>query len=262
MVGADLKNLVNEAALMAARRNHSRVALNDFTDALEKIVLGTERRIVMSQEEKERTAFHESGHAVLGMLQEGADPVRKISIVPRGRALGVTLQSPDADKYSYRVDYLRGKIIGMLGGRAAEEVVFGNVSTGAENDMVQATNLARNMVGRWGMSDAIGPVTVFDERSVDAFGRPQVSEATMELVDAEVRRIIDECYVAAVEQLKQFRGKLDALTEALLDKETLEEQEAYEVAEIDRPAKAARISPTDEPVEEIDVDRDPESVGS
>jgi cell division protease FtsH len=237
MVGADLQNLVNEAALMAARRNHDKVMLGDFTDALEKIVLGTERRIMMSQAEKERTAFHESGHALLGMLQEGADPVRKISIVPRGRALGVTFQSPDADKYSYGSDYLRGKIIGMLGGRAAEEVVYGNVSTGAENDMMQATGLARNMVGRWGMSDAIGPVTVFDERTVDAFGRPQVSESTMELVDTEVRRIIDECYVAAVDQLKQHRDRLEALTQALLVNETLEESEAYEIAGVKRPAK-------------------------
>jgi cell division protease FtsH len=238
MVGADLQNLVNEAALMAARRDHDKVMLGDFTDALEKIVLGTERRIMMSQEEKERTAFHESGHALLGMLQEGADPVRKISIIPRGRALGVTFQSPDADKYSYGTEYLRGKIIGMLGGRAAEEVVYGNVSTGAESDMVQATGLARNMVGRWGMSEAIGPVTVFDERTVDAFGRPQVSESTMELVDTEIRRIIDECYIAALEQLKQHRDQLDALTEALLVKETLEEADAYEVAGIERPARA------------------------
>ncbi|HSJ28677.1 MAG TPA: ATP-dependent zinc metalloprotease FtsH [Acidimicrobiia bacterium] len=234
MVGADLANLVNEAALMAARRSHERVMLNDFSDALEKIVLGTERRIMMSQEEKTRTAYHESGHALLGMLQPGADPVRKISIIPRGRALGVTLQSPDADKYSYGVDYLRGKIIGMLGGRAAEQVIFGNVSTGAENDMVQATGLARSMVGRWGMSERIGPVTIFDERTVDALGKPLVSEATLELVDSEIRVIIDECYDAAVKQLHHHRDQLEALTAALLDKETLEEAEAYEVAGIER----------------------------
>ena len=237
MVGADLANLVNEAALMAARRNHERVQLNDFTDALEKIILGTERRIMMSQEEKERTAYHESGHALLGMLQPGADPVRKISIVPRGRALGVTLQAPESDKYSYAEVYLKGKIIGMLGGRAAEEIVYGVVSTGAENDMVQATTMARNMVGRWGMSEAIGPVTVFDDRSVDAFGRPQVSEHTMRLVDEEVRRIIEECYAAAVDQLEKHRDQLDDLTAALLDKETLEESEAYEVAGIERTAE-------------------------
>ena len=234
MVGADLANLVNEAALMAARRSHEKVMLNDFTDALEKIVLGTERRIMMSQEEKTRTAYHESGHAVLGMLQPGADPVRKISIIPRGRALGVTLQSPDADKYSYGADYLRGKIIGMLGGRAAEEIIYGDVSTGAENDMVQATGLARSMVGRWGMSERIGPVSIFDDRTVDAFGRPMVSEATLELVDSEIRSIIDECYDAAVKQLHENRDRLEALTEALLDKETLEEAEAYEIAGIGR----------------------------
>jgi cell division protease FtsH len=234
MVGADLANLVNEAALMAARRSHENVMLNDFTDALEKIVLGTERRIMMSQDEKTRTAYHESGHALLGMLQPGADPVRKISIIPRGRALGVTLQSPDADKYSYAADYLRGKIIGMLGGRAAEQIIYGNVSTGAENDMVQATGLARSMVGRWGMSERIGPVSIFDDRTVDAFGRPMVSEATLELVDTEIRSIIDECYDAAVKLLHEHRDQLQALTEALLAKETLEEAEAYEVAGIGR----------------------------
>ncbi len=242
MVGADLANLVNEAALMAARRNHQRVMLADFTDALEKIVLGTERRIMMSQEEKERTAYHESGHALLGMLQPGADPVRKISIIPRGRALGVTFQSPDADRYSYGEEYLRGRIIGMLGGRAAEDVVYGAVSTGAENDMVQATGLARNMVARWGMSTEIGPVTILDDRLVDAFGRPMVAEATLELVDEEVRRIIDGCYAAAVEQLKEHRDKLDALSEALLAKETLEEPEAYQAAGISRPEKPEKLT--------------------
>jgi cell division protease FtsH len=239
MVGADLANLVNEGALMAARRNHPKVMQGDLTDALEKVVLGTERRIMMSQEEKERTAYHESGHAVLGMLQPGADPVRKISIIPRGRALGVTFQSPDADKYSYGEEYLRGRIIGMLGGRAAEDVVYGAVSTGAENDMVQATNLARNMVARWGMSPEIGPVTILDDRLVDAFGRPMVAEETLKLMDSEVRRIIDACYSAALEQLKEHREKLDALTETLLAKETLEEAEAYEAAGIARPEKVA-----------------------
>ena len=251
MVGADLANLVNEAALMAARRNHTKVMLGDFTDALEKVVLGTERRIMMSQEEKERTAYHESGHALLGMLQPGADPVRKISIIPRGRALGVTLQSPDADKYSYSEEYLIGKIVGMLGGRAAEEVIYKAVSTGAENDMVQATNLARSMVGRWGMSEAIGPVTVFDDRSTDAFGRPTVSESMMEIVDSEIRRIIDAAYKKAVDQLEIYRDKLEALTQALLAKETLEETDAYEIAGIPRPANPNEISPKEIVVEQI-----------
>ncbi|HZD05742.1 MAG TPA: ATP-dependent zinc metalloprotease FtsH, partial [Longimicrobiales bacterium] len=198
MVGADLRNLVNEAALMAARRGHEAVRHNDFTDALEKVVLGTERRIMMSEDERRRTAYHEGGHALLGMLRQGADPVRKVSIIPRGRALGVTFQSPDADRYAYDMDYLHGKLVGMLGGRAAEEVVLGVISTGAENDMVQATNVARNMVGRWGMSPAIGPVSVFDEQSRDPLGRPEVSDDTMRLVDSEVRRVLDDAYSEAV----------------------------------------------------------------
>ena len=219
---------------MAARREHQKVQQNDFTDALEKVVLGTERRIMMSQEERYRTAYHEGGHALLGMLRPGADPVRKISIIPRGRALGVTFQSPDADRYAYDSDYLHGKLVGMLGGRAAEEVVIGMISTGSENDMVQATNIARNMVGRWGMSAAIGPVSVLDDQNRDMFGRQEVSEDTMRLVDSEVRRILDNAYAEAVELLGKHRAQLDALAEALLDKETLEEAEAYEAAGIDR----------------------------
>ncbi len=234
MVGADLRNLVNEAALMAARRGHEKVQQNDFTDALEKVVLGTERQIMMSEDERRRTAFHEGGHALLGMLREGADPVRKVSIIPRGRALGVTFQSPDADRYAYDAHYLHGRLIGMLGGRAAEEVVLGVISTGAENDMVQATHIARNMVGRWGMSPAVGPVSVLDDQESDLFGRPRASEDTMRLVDSEVRRILDQAYVEAVELLTKNRDKLDALAAALLDKETLEEAEAYDVAGITR----------------------------
>ena len=154
MVGADLRNLVNEAALMAARRNHEQVQQSDFTDAFEKVVLGTARSITMSAAERERTAFHESGHAVTGILMNPADPVRKISIIPRGSALGVTFQAPDADRYDYDEDYLRGRIVMALGGRAAEQVVYGNVTTGAESDLEKVTQIARQMVGRWGMSDA------------------------------------------------------------------------------------------------------------
>jgi cell division protease FtsH len=160
MVGADLKNLVNEAALLAARRGESQVTMADFSNSLEKIVLGTVRGVVLSSEKRERTAFHESGHALLGMLIPGADPVGKISIIPRGQALGVTYQSPQADRYSYSAQYLRGRITGALGGRAPEEVVYGEVTTGAENDMEHASNIARQIVGRWGMSPAIGPVSV------------------------------------------------------------------------------------------------------
>jgi cell division protease FtsH len=237
MVGADLKNLANEAALLAARRGHAKVTLPDFTDALEKIVLGAERRIMLSQEERERTAFHESGHAILGMLIPGADPVRKVSIVPRGRALGVTFQSPESDRYGYDVAYLRGRIIGALGGRAAEELVYGNVTTGAESDLEQVTRIARQMVGRWGMSDVIGPISVLPGPQDEPLffpGTGHASERTRELVDAEVRRIVEACYEEAVSQIRANRDKLDALAQALLQRETLDEAEAYRVAGVPR----------------------------
>jgi cell division protease FtsH len=234
MVGAELRNLVNEAALMAARRNHDRVHAADFSDALEKVVLGTERQIMMSDEERHRTAYHEGGHALLGMLVEGADPVRKVTIIPRGRALGVTFQSPEADRYAYDADYLHGRLVGMLGGRAAEEIVLGVISTGSENDMVQATQIARSMVGRWGMSEKIGPVAVFDEQLRNSFGQPEVSDDTMRLVDDEVRRFLDEAYAEAVRLLTEHRDQLDALAAALLDKETLDEADAYAMAGIPR----------------------------
>ena len=236
MVGADLRNLVNEAALMAARRGHSKVQMNDFTDALEKIVLGAERKIMMSREDRELTAYHESGHALLGMLRPGADPVRKVSIIPRGRSMGVTLQSPEADRYSYSEPYLRGRIIGALGGRAAEDLVFGTVTTGAESDLIQVSNIARAMVGKWGMSDVVGPLTMMsdDQAGQYPFAGPQVAPETQHLIDSEVRRIVDECYSEAIQTLKENRQRLDALAQALLDKETLDEAEAYAVAGIDR----------------------------
>jgi cell division protease FtsH len=241
MVGADLRNLVNEAALTAARRGHERVQLADFTDSLEKIVLGAERRIVLSPAERERTAYHESGHALLGMLQPGADPVRKISIIPRGRALGVTFQSPESDRYGYSADYLRGRLIGSLGGRAAELLIYGDLTTGAESDLEQATRIARMMAGRWGMSDAVGPVSVLpgpnDEPTLFP-GVAQPSERTRELVDGEARRILDECADAALVSLREHRDQLEALTRALLEHETLDEADAYRIAGIDRVPRA------------------------
>jgi cell division protease FtsH len=238
MVGADLKNLANEAALTAARRGHDRVQFSDFTDALEKVILGTERRIMLSQEDRERTAYHESGHALLGMLEPGADPVRKVSIVPRGRALGVTFQSPATDRYGYDAQYLRGRIVGALGGRAAEELIYGNYTTGAESDLEQVTRIARQMVGRWGMSDAIGPVSVLPGPQDEPLLLPGtgggVSPATQELIDREVRRIIEECYDVALVKLRANRDKLDALAHALLERETLDEIDAYAAAGIPR----------------------------
>jgi cell division protease FtsH len=234
MVGADLKNLVNEAALLAARRGHDMVRTPDFTDALEKVVLGTVRGIMLTPEEKERTAFHESGHALLGMLTPGADPVRKISIIPRGQALGVTFQSPAADRYGYSAKYLRGRIIGALGGRAAEEVVYGDMTTGAESDLDQVSNIARQMVGRWGMSEVIGPVTVLPPPGRESpLGLDGVAPATKELIDTEVRKIVDECYAEALQLLRDHRAQLNQLSAKLLESETLDEDDAYAAAGID-----------------------------
>jgi cell division protease FtsH len=232
MVGAELKNLVNEAALLAARREHDRVSAADFADAFEKILLGAERHITLAPAERSRTAYHEAGHALLGMLVPGADPVRKVSIVPRGRALGVTVQSPLIDRYGYGAAYLRGRIVGALGGRAAEEIVFGEVTTGAESDLEQVTMIARQMVGRWGMSKEVGLVSVLPGSPEDYVLAPSdgVSEATRQLVDSEVRRIVDECYGTAVELLRDNRGRLDGLAGMLLERETLDEADAYRAA--------------------------------
>ena len=247
MVGADLRNLVNEAALLAARREHVAVAPEDFSDALERVLLGAERHIVLTLEERTRTAVHEAGHALVGMLQPGADPVRKVSIIPRGRALGVTFQSPDRDRYSLPLSYLQGRIVGALGGRTAEELVFGEPTTGAESDLETATMLARQMVGRWGMSDAIGPVSVLadpqhDEMFLMASGST-LSDQTRELVDSEVHRLIEECHVAARDVLVTNRDRLDRVIAALLANETLDEDEVYGAAGIDHePSKAPEVA--------------------
>src|SRR4051812_13696788 len=208
LVGADLRNLVNEAALLAARRAQDEVHQKDFLDALEKIVLGPKRQLVMSSEDRERIAYHEGGHAILGLLVPGADPVNRVTIAPRGQALGVTYQRPEDDRYNYDEGYLRGRIIGALGGRAAEEVVYGGRTTGAENDMEQATSIARQMVTRWGMSKALGPVSLGPR---DGFlgpsdpygmsGNKPFSEETARLIDSEVRRILEDCNQQAVNLL-------------------------------------------------------------
>jgi cell division protease FtsH len=187
MTGADLANLVNEAALMAARRGQTVVQQRDLTDALEKVQLGTARNVVNPETERRRTAYHEAGHALLGMLQPGADPVRKVSIIPRGRALGVTLSTPEADRYGYDANYLRGRIIGALGGMAAEKEVFDIVTTGGENDLEIVSRIARSMVGRWGMSERIGTLSVLPPE-----GDPRmagVSDGLLNAVDEEIRRI-------------------------------------------------------------------------
>ena len=250
--GADIALLVNEAALFAARREHKAVEQRDFTDAIEKIILGAERQVVMTDADRRRTAYHESGHALIGMLTPGADPVRKISIIPRGQALGVTLSTPESDRYNYRRDELLAQIKVALGGRAAERVVFDDLSTGAESDIQNLTQVARGMVGRWGMSDEVGPIAVTDGRQDGVLlpGAMPASEPTQELVDKEVRRIVEEAEREVVNLLEEHRGQLDSLANALLDRETLDQQEAYEVAGVSSPstepaeeAKAAAAAP-------------------
>jgi cell division protease FtsH len=242
MTGADLANLVNEAALLAARRREDAVSQRDLTDALEKVQLGTARNVVIPEEQRRRTAYHEAGHALLGMLQPGADPVRKVSIIPRGRALGVTLSTPESDRYGYDVNYLRGRIVGALGGMAAEQEVFNIVTTGAESDLEMVTRIARSMVGRWGMSERIGTLSV-----LPAEGDPRmagISDGLLNAVDEEVRRITDECYAEARRLLTENREKLDAIVTQLLVHESLNEPEIYAAAGIARPA----VTPLPAPV--------------
>jgi cell division protease FtsH len=259
--GADLKNVVNEAALLAARRDQDEVARKDFFDALEKIMLGPERPILLSREDRERIAYHESGHAVLGLLVPGADPVHRVTIVPRGQALGVTYQRPSTDRYNYPEAYLRARIVGMLGGRAAEEIVYGTRTTGAESDIEQATGLARNMVTRWGMSEKLGLVQLAPRANpylggAQAFGadRP-FSEATAQTIDAEVQRIIGESYDEALRLLRANRNVLDALVAVLLEKETLDEVEILAVTGLP-PAAELPATPRDALVRDVAAERE------
>jgi cell division protease FtsH len=236
MVGADLANVVNEAALLAASREHEAVTMADFEDALEKLILGTERRILLSPEERRRTAYHEAGHAIVAMLTPGADPVRKVSIIPRGVALGVTLSAPEADRFSYDRPYLLGKIKVALGGRVAEELAFGEVTTGAQADIKDVTQLARNMVGLWGMSDEIGPLALApDETQGPLLGPGDVSPDTTKAVDDEVRRMVLEALDEVRDLLADHRDQLDMLANALLEHETLDAEDAYEAAGLQRP---------------------------
>jgi cell division protease FtsH len=251
MVGADLRNLVNEGALSAARRDHERVTGQDLSGALERILLGAARHIVLSEDDRRRTAYHESGHALLGMLQPGADPVRKVSIIPRGGSLGVTFQSPAADRYAYGERYLRGRIVGLLGGHAAEQVVYGEATTGAESDLEQATAVARQMAGRWGMSSKVGLVSALPRPGQEGFVMPGSASAasprTLELIDDEVRTITAHSHAAAVRMLSDHRAQLDALAALLLERETLDEIDAYAAAGIPAPADAIAAVAGDAP---------------
>src|SRR6202158_3058532 len=234
LVGADLRNLVNEAALGAARKGETVVTATDFYEAIDRILLGTERHLMLSQADRERIAYHESGHALLGLLVVGADPVRKVTIIPHGSALGVTVQSPIDDRFNYGEDYIRARIIGGLGGRGAEQLVYQDVSTGAANDLQQVTMIAREMVVRWGMSSTIGPLA-FSEDGQGGFStvRPY-SEATAREVDLEVKRIADECFAEAMNLLTDNRSRLEALTKALLAEDTLGEDQILTVTGLQR----------------------------
>ena len=249
MVGADLANLANEAALLAARRSHGEVVEQDFTDAMERIVLGAERKVMISDDDKRRTAYHESGHAIVGMLTPGADPVRKVSIIPRGQALGVTFSAPDADRFNFDERHLVAQIKVALGGRVAEEVVFGDITTGAESDIQQLTRIARGMVGRWGMSPAIGPVAVLpaDGQSPLLPGVSETSERTQQLIDDEVRRIVETAHREVTETLTEHRANLDSLVAELMAHETLDQTAAYAAAGLSRnrdaqPAEAISVT--------------------
>jgi cell division protease FtsH len=247
MVGADLANLVNEAALLAARREHDRVQMSDFSDSLEKIVLGAERKLMLSDADRRRTAYHEAGHALVGMLAAGAHPVRKISIIPRSRSLGVTLSAPATDQFNYDRQGLIARITVTTGGRAAEEVVFGDMTTGAENDIRQATELARQMVGRFGMSDEIGFVAVLPQDGEQAYPwMTATSERTRQRVDDAVKRIVDEAHDDAIRLLSENRDRLDSLAEALVRDETLDQHQAYAAAGLTAPGDevpAAEVAP-------------------
>ncbi len=235
MSGADLANLVNEAALFAARSNKRLVDMDDFEKAKDKILMGAERRsMVMNDEEKRNTAYHESGHAVIAKLMPKSDPVHKVTIIPRGRALGLTMQLPEEDRYAYDRVYLMSRIAVLFGGRIAEELFMNQMTTGASNDFERATQLARDMVTRYGMSDALGPM-VYGENEGEVFlGRSvtthkNVSETTMQKVDAEIRRIIDEQYALARKLLEANRDKVEAMTAALLELETIDADQINDI---------------------------------
>jgi cell division protease FtsH len=234
MVGADLANLVNEAALLAARRNLDSVTQKSFDEALDKILLGAERPLVLSEEDLKVVAYHEGGHALTGLLSEHADPVTKVTIVPRGQALGVTMSTPLDDRYNYSKEYLLTQIVTALGGRAAEEVVIGRITTGAENDLQRVTALARQMVTRWGMSEKLGTVSFSERGSPFAVGGEtgaptDYSETTAETIDDEVDRIVRSCYARSVDLLKTHRPTLDRIAQELRRNEVIDSRQLQDI---------------------------------
>lgn len=237
--GADLANIVNEAALFAARGNKRAVDMEDFERAKDKVIMGAERRsIVMSEEEKKLTAYHEAGHAIVGLCVPEHDPVHKVTIIPRGRALGVTMFLPEGDRYNYTKEYLESKISSLFGGRLAEEIIFGvnKVTTGASNDIQKATEIARNMVTKWGLSEKVGPLTIGSNDEEVFLGHSitrhkEVSENMFSMIDAEVRNIVDRNYQRADKILKENIEKLHAMAEALVKYETISIEQIKDVME-------------------------------
>jgi len=242
--GADLANLVNEAALFAARENKRTVDMHDLERAKDKIIMGAERRsMVMSQEEKKLTAYHESGHAIVGLLVPEHDPVYKVTIIPRGRALGVTMYLPEQDRYSHTKQRLESQLSSLFGGRLAEEIIFGKdrVTTGASNDIERATEIARNMVTRWGLSEKLGPVVYGEDEGEVFLGRSvtktkEVSEGTAEAIDTEVRAIIDRNYSRAEQLLRDNMDKLHMMSDALMKYETIDEEQIKQIMEGKEPS--------------------------
>jgi cell division protease FtsH len=245
MAGADLANLVNEAAVLAARKNKSLVDMQDFEEAKDKVMLGVERRsLVLTEDERKLTAYHEAGHAIVAIKIPGSDPIHKVTIIPRGRALGLTASLPEVDRHNYSKDWLIGSLAMFFGGRVAEEIVFGaeKVTTGAGNDIERATGLARRMVTQFGMSEKVGPLAVGDKEQEIFLGREfaqrrEISERTAQLVDDEVKRLVDEAYARATEILNENRPLLDAIAVALLERETIDRED------LDRLVKGLPLPP-------------------
>jgi cell division protease FtsH len=237
--GADLANLVNEAALFAARRNKRVVDQQDFEDAKDKIMMGAERKsMVMTEDEKRLTAYHEAGHAIVGLKSPEHDPVHKVTIIPRGRALGVTMFLPEEDRYSYTKRRLNSQICSLFGGRLAEEMIFGaeRVTTGAQNDIQRATEIARNMVTKWGLSDRMGPLAYGEDEGEVFLGHQvtqhkTISDETAHAIDEEVRRIIDSNYNRAKALLNEHMDKLHAMAEALMKYETIDSEQIRDIME-------------------------------
>ena len=228
MVGADLANLVNESALLAARRNHRRVTMRDMEDAKDKVLMGAERKSrVFSDEEKKVTAYHEAGHAIVGWVTPDSDPIHKVTIIPRGRAMGVTHFLPMDERHSYTREYCIGVLARMMGGRAAEEIIFDQITTGAGNDIERATDLARKMVTVWGMSEALGPLTYGQKEEMVFLGKEisnhkDYSEATQQKIDTEIRRLVEEAHSTATRVLQENKDKLHDMAKALLEREILD----------------------------------------